>query len=111
MTSEEPGMSVSAPATRPPVQDSAVAMVSRRLRQRSSSERARARASLLVILLAPRKADGGARGGRDAFLAAGKTEPFAGGRLDGHAGDVDARYLRDARAHGVAEGTDLRPLT
>src|SRR5215813_4293318 len=95
MTSDEPGMSVSAPATRPPVQDSAVAIVSRRLRQRSSSERARARASLLVILLAPGKANGGACGGRNAFLAAREPEPLAGGRFHGHAGDVDARYLGD----------------
>src|SRR5689334_5062294 len=104
MTSEEPGMSVSAPATRPPVQDSAVAMVSRRLRQRSSSERARARASLLVMLLAPafakpRQAHGGARRRRNAFLAAGEAKPLAGGRLHRHAGDVDARDLRDPRAH------------
>ncbi|MHC2406753.1 hypothetical protein ACVMGC_011297 [Bradyrhizobium barranii subsp. barranii] len=39
-------MSVSAPATSPPVQDSAVAIVSLRIRHRSSSERERARASL-----------------------------------------------------------------
>src|SRR5882724_12689708 len=99
MTSEEPGISVSAPATRPPVQDSAVAMVSLRIRQRSSSERERARAALPLILIAPalvvpaliipRQADGGARGGGDTFLAAGKAEPLAGGRLHGHARDVN----------------------
>src|SRR3954464_2493630 len=98
MSSEDPGISVSAPATKPPVQDSAVAMVSLRIRHRSSSERERARASLPLIslaptLIAPRQADGSARGGSNAFLAAGKTEPLTGGRLDGdprdvHPGDV-----------------------
>src|SRR3954467_3810532 len=116
MTSEEPGMSVSAPATRPPVQDSAVAIGSLRIRHRSSSERERARASLPAMalrapsLLVKRKADGGARGGRDAFLAAGEAEPLAGGRLHRDAGDVDAGDLGDACAHGVAQGADLRPL-
>src|SRR5205823_7871238 len=77
MTSEEPGMSVKAPATSPPVQDSAVAIVSLRIRHRSSSERERARASLpAMILHAPGQTDGGARGGRDAFLAAGEAEPL-----------------------------------
>src|SRR5580658_10620854 len=100
MTSEEPGISVRAPATRPPVQDSAVAMVSLRIRQRSSSERERARASLPLILVAPtfavpapvvptfivpRQADSGAGKRGDAFLAAGESEPFAGCRLDRHA--------------------------
>src|SRR6266481_2478007 len=105
MTSEEPGMSVSAPATRPPVQDSAVATVSRRLRQRSSSERARARAraSLPLMLLAPtfaipRQTNSGARGRGDPFLAAGEAEPLAGRRLHRHARDVHARDLRDPRA-------------
>src|ERR1700719_410931 len=90
MTSDEPGRSVSATATRPPVQDSAVAMVSLRIRQRSSSERERARASLPLMSVAPtfvvpRQADGGARDALDAFFAAGEAEPFAGGRFHGHA--------------------------
>src|SRR6478609_12057352 len=101
MTSEEPGMSVSAPATSPPVQDSAVAMVSLRIRQRSSSERDKARASLPLISLAPGQADGGARGGRNAFLAAGEAESLAGRRLDRDARDVDPGNLRDLRPHGV----------
>src|SRR4051794_11082903 len=115
MTSEDPGMSVSAPATRPPVQDSAVATVSLRIRHRSSSERERARASLPLMSVAPtfvcpRKTNGGARGRSDAFLAAGKAESLAGGRLDGDAGDVDARDLGNARAHGVTQRADLRPF-
>src|ERR1700747_2016023 len=98
MTSDEPGMSVSAPATRPPVQDSAVAMVSLRIRQRSSSERARARASLPVMLLAsafliPGESNRGARGRCDPFLAAGEAKPLAGGRLHSDARDVDAGNL------------------
>src|SRR3954463_14465063 len=101
MTSDEPGMSVSAPATRPPVQDSAVATVSFRIRHRSSSERERARASLPLMSLAPtlivpRQPDGGAGSRRDAFLAAGKAEPFAGRRLHRDARDVEPGDLGDA---------------
>src|ERR1700729_4362175 len=104
MTSEDPGMSVNAPATRPPVQDSAVAMVSLRIRHRSSSERERARATLPPMLCAPafvipRQTHGRAGGRCDAFLATGEAEPFAGRRLDGHAGDVDAGDLSDPGPH------------
>src|ERR1700761_1946428 len=108
MTSEDPGISVSAPATSPPVQDSAVAIVSRRLRHRSSSERERARALLVAISLAPGQANGRARGRRDAFLAAGEAEPLAGGGLHRHARDVDTRDLCDPRPHLVAQRADLR---
>src|SRR5438876_3835417 len=105
MTSDEPGMSVSAPATSPPVQDSAVAMVSLRIRQRSSSDRDNARASLPLISFAPTfigpgQPDGGACGRGDAFLAAGESQPLAGRRLHGDARDVDAGNLRDLCAHG-----------
>src|SRR3954467_13578 len=111
MTSDEPGMSVSAPATRPPVQDSAVAIVSLRIRHRSSSERERARASLpLLMLFAPGQTDGSGRSGSDAFLAAGEAEPFAGRRLDGDARDIDPRYLGDAGAHDVAQRSNFRAL-
>src|ERR1700712_2271166 len=110
MTSEEPGMSVSAAATMPPVQDSAVAIVSLRIRHRSSSERERARASLPLISVAPGQTDGGARGRRDAFLAAGKAEPLAGGGLDRDAREVDPGNLGDPRPHGIAQRTDLGPL-
>src|SRR3989442_15618366 len=100
MTSEEPGISVRAPATRPPVQDSAVAIVSLRIRHKSSSERERARASLPLMLFAPGEADGGARGRGDAFLAAGKAEPFAGRRFNRDTRDIETRDLGNARAHG-----------
>src|ERR1700689_3811174 len=110
MTSDDPGISVSAPATRPPVQDSAVAMVSLRIRHRSSSERERARASLPLMSVAPGKTDGGARRGGDAFFAAGKSEPLAGGRLHGDAGDIHAGDLGDPRPHDVAQRPDFRAL-
>src|ERR1700675_5130049 len=103
-------MSVSAPATRPPVQDSAVAIVSLRIRHKSGSERERARASLPLMSVAPRQADSGARGSGDAFFAPGKAEPLAGRRLDGDARDIDAADLGNARAHGVAQRSDLRTL-
>src|SRR5580704_11473428 len=100
-------MSVNAPATRPPVQDSAVAIVSLRLRQRSSSERARARASLPLMshapaFVVPGQADGGARGGRDPFLAPSEAEPLRCRRLHRDARDIDAGDLCDACAHLVA---------
>src|SRR4051794_37818082 len=90
-------------------------MVSLRLRQRSSSARARARASLPLISVAPTfvvpgKADGGAGHRGDAFLAAGKPEPFAGGGLHRDARQSKTSDLRDPRAHGFAQGADLRPL-
>src|SRR4051795_9433794 len=115
ITSEEPGISVSAPATRPPVQDSAVAMVSLRIRQRSSSERERARASLPLMsvapaLIVPGQADGGARHGGDAFLAACESQPFAGGRLDRHPRQGEPGDLGDASAHGVAQRPNFRTL-
>src|SRR5437868_13927863 len=113
-------MSVNAAATRPPVQDSAVAMVSLRIRQRSSSERERARVSLppisvvpaLVVpgLVVPRQPDGGAGSSRDAFLAPGEAEPLAGGGLDGHPRHIQSGDLGDPRAHGVAVRADLWPL-
>src|SRR6187431_2474826 len=115
MTSEEPGISVRAPATRPPVQDSAVAIVSLRIRHRSSSERERARASLPLMLLAPTfirpgQADGGARGRGDAFLATGKAQPLAGRSLDGDARDVEPGDFGDAGAHDIAQRADFRAL-
>src|SRR3954452_2136291 len=115
ITSDEPGISVRAPATRPPVQDSAVAMVSLRIRQRSSSERERARASLPLIsvapaLVVPGEADGGAGYCRDALLAAGESKAFAGGCFHGYPRQRKAGDLGDARAHGVPVRADLRPF-
>src|ERR1700731_4484868 len=115
MTSEEPGISVSAPATRPPVQDSAVAIVSLRIRHRSSSERERARASLPLMLVAPTfivpgQADGGARRGGDAFFAAGESKPLAGGGFHGNARNVHPGDLGNPCTHGVAQRSDFGPL-
>src|ERR1700738_1724985 len=123
-------MSVSAAATSPPVQDSAVAIVSLRIRQRSSSERERARVSLPLISIAPtliaasivvpsffvpslfvpRQTDSGARGCGNAFFAAGEAKPLAGCGLDGHPRYTQAGDLGDPRAHGVAVRTDFWPL-
>src|ERR1700752_1049439 len=52
-TADEPGISTSEAQTRPPVQDSAVASVSFRILQRSSSARAKERISLALTLQAP----------------------------------------------------------
>src|SRR4030081_1203611 len=116
MTSDDPGISVSAPATRPPVQDSAVAMVSLRIRQRSSSERDRARASLPLMSVAPTfivpgKANGGARGRADPSLAPGEAEPLTGRRLHRDARNVQSGDLGDPRAHGIAQRSDLGTFT
>src|SRR3979490_1638704 len=110
MTSEEPGISVSAPATRPPVQDSAVAIVSLRIRQRSSSERERARASLPLISITPGQADAGTRRPGNASLAADNSEPLAGGASHGDARTVQPGDPRDACAHAVAQRPDFRPF-
>src|SRR4051812_4723002 len=118
-TSEEPGISVSVAATRPPVQDSAVAMVSFFARQRSSSARACARSSSSAISVAPNnlgrsvdpwQANGRVREGRDALAAPGEAQFLAGRRLDRYAGFRNARDLGNARPHGVAMRTDARCL-
>src|SRR6202022_4724946 len=103
MTSGEPGISVSAPGTSPPVQDSAVAMVSLRIRQRSSSERESARASLPLILIAPGKTDGSAGRRSDAFLAAGESKPLAGRSLDRDTRDIHPGDVGDPGAHRIAQ--------
>src|SRR4030081_710916 len=115
MTSDDPGISVSAPATRPPGQESAVAMVSLRIRQRSSSERERARASLPLMsvapaLIVPGQADGGTRHGGDAFLAARESQPLAGGCLDRHPRQGKPGDLGNAGPHGFPERSDFRAL-
>src|SRR3954452_3888239 len=110
MTSDEPGISVSAAATRPPVQDSAVAMVSFRIRHRSSSERERARVSLPPMSIFPGKADSGAGGGGDAFLAPRKPQALAGRGLDRHPRNVEPGDVSDPRPHGAAMRADLRAL-
>src|SRR5450830_753472 len=107
MTSEEPGISVSAAATRPPVHDSAVAMVSLRIRQRSSSERERALASLPLMsvapfagalnLLIPGQADCRSCHRRDTFFTAGEAEALAGGGLYRYARQRQSGDFGDAR--------------
>src|SRR6185312_5026058 len=105
-----PGISVSVPATRPAVQDSAVA-ISRFLRLQMSSRRfAASTMSSSSIGRAPRQPHRRGGVGGDAFAAPGEAELLAGRRLDRDAGDLDAGKLRDARAHGVAVRADARSL-
>src|SRR6202171_1464527 len=90
-------------------------MVSLRIRQRSSSERERARASLPLILvaptfIAPRQANGGARGRGHTFLAPRAAEPLTGRRLHRDARNAQSGDLGDPRTHGVAQRSDLRAL-
>src|ERR1700704_1506379 len=99
-------MSVSAPATRPPVQDSAVATMSFLALQRSSRAVAVATVSRSAItkVLSPRPGQAH-RGGRhrdDALLAAGEAELLAGRRLHRHALDRHLGDLGDPLADGVA---------
>src|SRR5262245_43703518 len=95
--------------TSPPVQDSAVAIVSFLARQRSSSTRAIPRSSSSYsISVAPGQANGRVGEGGYAFAASRETELFAGGRLDRHATDGNARDLGDASSHGVAIRPDAR---
>src|SRR5438270_6098518 len=107
-------MSVSAPATRPPVQDSAVATMSFFDLQRSSRAVAAASVSRSAItespLPRPRQAHRGGRHGDDAFLAAGEAELFAGRRLHRDALDRHLGDLGDSLADGVAVRTDARLL-
>src|ERR1044071_9370937 len=105
-TSEDPGISLSVAATRPPVHDSAVASVNFFLVQISSRAFAAVMAASSGIQSFPRQAHGRGRVGDDAFTAAGKTELLAGGCLDRHAFDFDARKLGDVRAHAVAVFAD-----
>src|SRR6185437_14005847 len=62
------------------------------------------------VVVPPGQAYGRARHGSDPFLAAGKSEPFAGGRLHGDARGAKTGDLGDARAHGVAVWPDFRAL-
>src|SRR5438045_3048439 len=82
-------------------------------RCRIRPSRAAARAPLPLIsraptLIVPGKTDSGACGRGDAFLAPGKAEPLAGGRLDRNPRDSHAGNLRYPRAHGVAQRPDFR---
>src|SRR5690242_3775047 len=111
-TADDPAMSVSAPATRPPVQDSAVATMS--FFDLQSSSRAIAAASVSrsamaqIPLPGPGQAYRGGRHGNDAFPAAGEAELFAGRRLHRDALDRHLGDLGDLLADHVAVRTDAR---
>src|SRR5256885_225525 len=103
-------MSVSAPATSPPVQDSAVAIQSFFALQRSSSAVAAAwvsRSAITVFLLpGPRQADRRGRHRHNAFAAAGEAELLAGRGLHGDTVHRKAGDLGDALPDRVAMRAD-----
>src|SRR5690349_16576975 len=91
-TLDEPGISVSAPAIRPPVQDSAVASLYPAASKRARTSRACSRTSSgnmrRFLPLAPkrksllgRQADRGDSLRRDAFAASGEAQPLRRRRL------------------------------
>ena len=93
--SDEPGMSVSAAAIMPPVQDSAVASMIFCARQASSTARASASNRPVVAHSGkPSGIDDACRGDRrDAFLAADEAELLVGRRLDRNALRRNAEHL------------------
>src|SRR5512139_793813 len=112
---EVPGTSVSVPATRPAVQDSAVA-TSRFLRLQTSR---RSRAALTMSsssivwssrLFRPGQPDGGRRISSDAFAAAGEAELLAGRGLDRNPVRRQPCNAGHGFANGVAMRADLRRL-
>src|SRR5215216_6201109 len=107
-------MSVSAAATRPPVQDSAVATISFFALHRSSRAVAAACVSRSAITETPSPGPGQAdRRGRhrdDAFPASGEAELLAGRGLHGDAVHRDVGDLGNALADRVAVRADPRGL-
>src|SRR5437762_11084613 len=100
-------MSVSVAARSPPVQDSAVASLSRFCRQRSSKARTAAIASWSDnpwsdMSISPGQPHGRSSEGDNAFATPGEAEPFAGRRLYRHALARDAHDFGDTHAHSVA---------
>src|SRR5512135_2536529 len=98
-------MTVSVAATRPPVQDSAVAISTPRSRQASSNAAAWAimRASILsVSVMASRswQPHCGRRHGGNPFAAAEEAQPFIGGGLDADLGERESQDLAELPAHG-----------
>ncbi len=102
-------MSVSAPAIRPPVQDSAVAIFSLRAKQASSTRRAR------MMYFVAHEFSRLVQGSRTVAIASaaipscrpGKAQPLRGRRLDRHAVERQVHDLGDFRADGVAMRADL----
>src|SRR4249919_3104857 len=78
-TRDDPAISLIAPATSPPVHDSAVASVSFFVLQTSSRDVAATSVAWSGIRLFPGEADRGGRIGHDAFAAAREAEFLAGG--------------------------------
>src|SRR5919106_485029 len=107
-------MSVSAPATSPPVQDSAVATISLFALHRSRSAVAAACVSWSAIAPdpspGPGQADGRGRHRHDALLAAGEAELLAGRGLDRNPVHRNAGDLGDPLSDRVAVWPDARGL-
>ena len=109
-TAEEPAISVSAPATSPPVQDSAVATMSFLALHRSSRAVAAACGLRVCHLPGPGQPHRGGRHRGDAFLAAGEAELLAGRGLHRDALDRHLGDLGDPLSHRVAVRPDARRL-
>src|ERR1051326_5193625 len=131
-------MSVSAAATMPPVQDSAVASFTRASRQmpRIVSDRSLNSWFMTSLLVADpeapveasgasprldmgggagrsqaaRQTNGGDRLSRDALFAASKSKFLGGGCLDAHSVRRNAQDFRDTRDHGLTVRAHLRPF-
>src|SRR6187551_2829976 len=105
---DTPGISVSVPATKPAVQDSAVATV-RFLRLQMSSRRfaASTMSSSSMADQRSRQPDRCGGIGGHAFAAAYESHHLVGRRLHPNSIGRDAGNLGNAGAHGVAMRTDL----
>src|SRR6185312_1288106 len=100
-TSDAPEMEVSAPATSPPVQLSAVAMVNLAVFSASMAcLAAAATACGICMSVLPGQLDAGAGQRDDALLTAGKPQSFAGGRLNSYARRRNLANPTDALADG-----------
>src|ERR1700687_3146510 len=105
---ETPGISVRVPATKPAVQDSAVATSSFLRLQIASRRLAASTISSSSIARTPGQPHGRRGISRDTFAAAGEAELFAGGCLHCHAVDRDTGERGNLCAHGIALPVDAR---
>src|SRR5581483_3459039 len=102
-----PGTSVSVPATRPAVQDSAVATNTFFRLQMASRRFAASTMSSSSIGVGPRQSDGRIGIGDHAFALADKAHFFVGRRLHADAVDRNPGDAGNTLAYGVAMRADL----